>query len=90
MEGWIFKVDSRFRGNDKNDGVIPAKAGIQIQSGVKFFKFSKNALFDPVWTGERVGRGGFQESNPVCGFSVGACSRILDTSDILYSVLCYL
>ena len=50
-------MDSRFRGNDKNDGVIPAKAGIQIQSGVNFFKFSKNALFDPVSWWEGLGEG---------------------------------
>ena len=36
ISGRFFKVDSRLRGNDNIDGVIPAKAGIQSQNGAEF------------------------------------------------------
>ena len=42
MRGCRLKVGSRFRGNDKNYYVIPAKAGIQYQSGAKKFEIYKN------------------------------------------------
>ena len=44
----ISKVDSRFRGNDNIDDVIPAKAGIQNESGAKYFQIFKNHAYDPV------------------------------------------
>ena len=50
----ISKVDSRFRGNDNIDGVIPAKAGIQDESGWKYFKIFKNHASDPASHGRGI------------------------------------
>jgi len=47
----ISKVDSRLRGNDNIDDVIPAKAGIQDESGAKYFQIFKNHAFDPASQG---------------------------------------